>query len=258
MAGGARRQRARRSASSKASPRRLALIVKVFSGVLLRRLPQAQAAGACSATASPRVSKLAFPLAPSLGWIVGRALRRSRRQGHSRRAARCADRRHHARRRARRELRLAAGARHRRRASAGRCSRSRAMAYFAGNFQAAFWVAVDARGRCASRCWCRRATSPSAPTPANAGEDRVALADVRRLGRAYCDRRRDRGGADARALLGGVPRAARAGRRPARVGAAPWVMVVMSIVYALVAYPAGAAADRGHGPRAAVGRAASR
>ena len=30
---------------------------------------------------------------------------------------------------------------------------------------------------------------------------------------------------------------------------APWVMVVMSIVYAAVSYPAGAAADRGHGPR---------
>jgi MFS family permease len=30
---------------------------------------------------------------------------------------------------------------------------------------------------------------------------------------------------------------------------APWVMVVMSIVYAAVAFPAGAAADRGHGPR---------
>ncbi len=32
------------------------------------------------------------------------------------------------------------------------------------------------------------------------------------------------------------------------VVAAPWVMVVMSAVYAVVAYPAGAAADRGHGP----------
>ena len=30
---------------------------------------------------------------------------------------------------------------------------------------------------------------------------------------------------------------------------APWVMVVMSTVYAVVAYPAGAAADRGLGPR---------
>src|SRR4030095_4112479 len=33
------------------------------------------------------------------------------------------------------------------------------------------------------------------------------------------------------------------------LSAAPWVMVVMSVVYAGVAYPAGAAADRGHGPR---------
>jgi len=30
--------------------------------------------------------------------------------------------------------------------------------------------------------------------------------------------------------------------------AAPWVMVIMSIVYAIVAFPAGAAADRGRGP----------
>ena len=29
----------------------------------------------------------------------------------------------------------------------------------------------------------------------------------------------------------------------------PWVMVAMSVVYAIVAYPAGAAADRGQGPR---------
>jgi len=33
------------------------------------------------------------------------------------------------------------------------------------------------------------------------------------------------------------------------VASAPWVMVVMSVVYAVVSYPAGAAADRGHGPR---------
>jgi len=33
------------------------------------------------------------------------------------------------------------------------------------------------------------------------------------------------------------------------VTAAPWVMVVMSAVYAMVAYPAGAAADRGYGPK---------
>src|SRR5204862_6247807 len=33
------------------------------------------------------------------------------------------------------------------------------------------------------------------------------------------------------------------------VGAAPWVMVVMSLVYAIVAYPTGAAADRGYGPK---------
>jgi MFS family permease len=32
------------------------------------------------------------------------------------------------------------------------------------------------------------------------------------------------------------------------VATAPWVMVVMSIVYAATAYPAGAAADRGRGP----------
>jgi MFS family permease len=33
------------------------------------------------------------------------------------------------------------------------------------------------------------------------------------------------------------------------VAAAPWVMVAMTIVYAVSSYPAGAAADRGHGRR---------
>ncbi|MET0292947.1 MAG: MFS transporter, partial [Steroidobacteraceae bacterium] len=33
------------------------------------------------------------------------------------------------------------------------------------------------------------------------------------------------------------------------VASVPWVMVAMSMVYAIVAYPAGAAADRGRGPR---------
>jgi MFS family permease len=33
------------------------------------------------------------------------------------------------------------------------------------------------------------------------------------------------------------------------IGEAPWVMVVMSVVYAAVSYPAGTAFDRGHGSR---------
>jgi MFS family permease len=34
-----------------------------------------------------------------------------------------------------------------------------------------------------------------------------------------------------------------------RVAWVPWVMVIMSAVYAVVAYPVGAAADRGYGPK---------
>ena len=74
-----------------------ASITKIFSGALSdwlgrRKLLAALGYGLAALT------KPLFPLAPSVGWLVGGALHRSRRQGHSRRAARCADRRYLARR----------------------------------------------------------------------------------------------------------------------------------------------------------------
>src|SRR5690349_20380959 len=66
----------------------IALIVKVFSGywsdVWRHRKPLVVLGYGLAA-----VSKLAFPLAPTLGWVV--ALRRSRRQGYPRCAAGRAD-----------------------------------------------------------------------------------------------------------------------------------------------------------------------
>jgi len=87
------------------------------------------------------------------------------------------------------------------------------------------------------------------PEPGAAdGARRLRLADAKRLGRDF-------------GIVVGIAailtlarfseaflvlRAQNVGLPPAM---APWVMVVMSIVYAAVSYPAGSAADRGRGPR---------
>ena len=131
------------------------------------------------------LTKLVFPLAPSLGWVVGRALRRPHRQGHPRRAARRADRRHRAARDARRELRAAAGARHRRRASAGRCWRWPSWRWFADNFQAVFWVAVIPRACWPCCCSSSASRNPTAPSAAAPAESALQCADAKRLPRRY-------------------------------------------------------------------------
>ena len=90
---------------------------------------------------------------------------------------------------------------------------------------------------------------PATPAASAAdGPKGLQLADVRRLGRRY-------------ALIVGIAAVLTFARfseaflilRAQNVGLsaamAPWVMVVMSIVYAGVAYPAGAAADKGLGSR---------
>jgi predicted MFS family arabinose efflux permease len=91
------------------------------------------------------------------------------------------------------------------------------------------------------------ARRPPAQQPGD-GAKRLRLADARRLGRDY-------------AIVVGIAalltlarfseaflvlRAQNVGLSPAT---APWVMVAMSIVFAATSYPAGAAADRGHGAR---------
>ena len=123
-----------------------------------------------------------------------------------------------------------------------------AMAYFAGNFQAAFWVAVIP----AAICMAVLVVGVREPDRPAAGTDgrppRLAWRDARRLGRRY-------------AMTVGVAAVLTLARfseaflvlRAQNVGipvtSVPWVMVVMSVVYAIVAFPAGAAADRGQGPR---------
>ena len=131
------------------------------------------------------------------------------------------------------------------------------MAYFAGNFQAAFWVAVIPAALCVAACSYSACTSPSAPTRERPRKPRNRMARHRGAsGRRY-------------AVVVGVAAVLTLARfseaflvlRAQNVGvpvaSAPWVMVAMSVVYAIVAYPAGAAADRGLGPRL-LGAASSR
>ena len=218
----------------------LALVVKVFSGVLSdltrRRKPLVLAGYGLAA-----VSKLAFPLAMSIGWVV---------------AARLVDRVGKGIRGAPRDALIAdltppavRGAAFGLRQSldtvgaiAGPLLAVGAIAWFAGNFQAAFWIAVVP----AALCVLLIVLGVDEPAPAGGGASRrlswrdagrldgrfrivVAIAMVLTLARfseAFLIlRARDVGFTDAHA---------------------PWVMVVMSIVYAGAAFPAGRAADRGH------------
>jgi len=225
----------------------LALIVKVFSGVLSdwfgRRKPLVVLGYGLAA-----VSKLAFPLAPTLGWIV---------------AARFADRVGKGIRGAPRDALIADIVPPEIRGTAfglrqaldtvggvgGPLLALGAMAYFAGNFQSAFWVAVIPAVLCVVVLVLGVEEPGRAARPASAARKPVFVrADVRRLGGAYVVvvavaavltlARFSEAFLVLRAQSVGVP-----------VASAPWVMVVMSVVYTIVAYPAGAAADRGHGPR---------
>ena len=119
----------------------IALIVKLFSGVLSDFFAPAQAAGAAGLRPRGGV-QVRVSAGADARLDRRRAFCRPRRQGHPRRAARCADRRHHAAGRARRAASGCARRSIPSAASAGRCWRSARWRYFAGDFQAAFWVAV--------------------------------------------------------------------------------------------------------------------
>ena len=93
-----------------------AMIVKIFSGALSDWLGRRKLL-AVIGYGLAAFSKPIFPLASAVKLDRRRPLHRSHRQGHSRRAARCADCRSHAAAFARRQLRSAPGARHRRRVS---------------------------------------------------------------------------------------------------------------------------------------------
>jgi MFS family permease len=218
----------------------LALVVKVFSGVLSdvtrRRKPLVLAGYGLAA-----VSKLAFPLATSIGWIVtarlvdrvGKGIRGAPRD------ALIADLTPADVRGAAFGLRQAldtVGA------IAGPLLAVGAIAWFAGNFQAAFWIAVVP----AALCVLLIVLGVDEPAPAGpVVPRRLSWSDVGRL--------------DARfrvvvaiAMVLTLARFSEAFLilRARDVGFtdthAPWVMVVMSVVYAGAAFPAGRAADRGY------------
>ena len=220
-----------------------ALIVKLFSGVLSdwsrKRKPLVLLGYGLAA-----VSKFAFPLAPTLGWII---------------AARFADRVGKGIRGAPRDALIADIAPPEVRGRAfglrqaldtiggigGPLLALGAMVYFASDFQAVFWIAVVPAMLCVVLIVVgvdepEPVAVPGAPKPrlrfADIGRLRytywiiVAIAAVLTLARF------------SEAFL--VLRAQNVGFAVAR---APIVMVVMSIVYAATAYPAGAALDRGRG-----------
>ena len=222
----------------------IALIVKLFSGALSdrwqRRKPLVLTGYGLAA-----VSKLAFPLAPSLGWIVG---------------ARFADRFGKGIRGAPRDALIAditppavRGRSFGLRQSldtvgaiGGPLLALGAMFWFANDFQQAFWVAVVPAAVCVLLIVLgvdepEPAATPAAARPQWQWRDwrllpasywyLVAIAAVLTLARF------------SEAFL--VLRAQDLGFG---VATAPLVMVVMAIVYAATAYPAGAALDRGYGP----------
>jgi MFS family permease len=225
----------------------LALIVKVFSGYVSdltrRRKPLVLAGYGLAA-----LSKIAFPLATSVGWVIG---------------ARFADRIGKGIRGAPRDALIADLTPERVRgaafglrqaldtvgAIAGPLLAVGAITYFAGDFRAAFWLALVPAALCVMLIVVGVREPAAAP---RADEHKVAWSDVGRLDRAFYFV----------TLIAVVLTLARFSEaflvlRAHDVGLsveqAPWVMVVMSLVYAAIAYPAGRAADRGFGDRLLVG-----
>jgi MFS family permease len=224
-----------------------ALVVKVFSGVLSdvfrRRKPLVVLGYGLSA-----MTKLVFPLASTVVWIVG---------------ARFADRVGKGIRGAPRDALIADMAPAEIRGASfglrqaldtvgavgGPLLAIAAIAAFAGNFKAAFWVAV-VPAFAAVLLLVLGVEEPQRPAQGAAakGKNRLRFADARRLGRGFA----------AVVTIAAVLTLARFSEaflllRARDVGlslaAAPWVLVTMSVVYSAVSYPAGAAADRGHGPK---------
>jgi MFS family permease len=223
-----------------------AMVVKVFSGVLSdrfqRRKPLVVLGYGLAALTKP-----VFPLAGTLGWIVaarfvdriGKGIRGAPRD------ALIADLAPPALRGAsfglRQALDTVGGA-------GGPLLAIAAMAAFAGDFHAAFWVAVVP----ALLAVVLLAVGVDEPAgrrpPPQAARPALRWAAARHLGRDYA----------VVVSLAGTLTLARFSEaflilRARDVGlplaAAPWVMVVVSLVYAATSYPVGAAADRGHGRR---------
>ena len=220
----------------------IALIVKVFSGFLSDLWRQRKAL-VVAGYGLAAVSKLAFPLAPTLGFVV--AARFADRVGKGIRGAPrdalIADLTPAAVRGSAFGLRQAldtVGA------IAGPLLAVGAIGYFAGNFRAAFWIAIVPAALCVGLLVFGVREPERAAGHASSGK-RLSWHDARRL--------------DARfyvvTAIASVLTLARFSEaflvlRAQDVGlgttGAPWVMVAMSLVYAVVAFPAGRAADRGH------------
>jgi MFS family permease len=219
----------------------IALIIKVFSGywsdVWRHRKPLVVLGYGLAGA-----SKLVFPLAPTLGFVV---------------AARFADRVGKGIRGAPRDALIAdltpasvRGAAFGLRqaldtvgAIAGPLLAVAAIGYFAGDFRAAFWVAVIPAALCVLLLIFGVHEKDDRR---RVGEGkRVAWRDARRLDRRFY-------------LVTGIASVLTLARfseaflvlRAQSVGmgtsGAPWVMVAMAVVYAAIAFPAGRAADRGH------------
>jgi MFS family permease len=220
----------------------LALVVKVFSGawsdVVRKRKPLVLGGYGLAALTKP-----VFALAPSFGWVV---------------FARFADRIGKGMRGAPRDALIAditpggvRGAAFGVRqalntvgAVLGPIAAIAAHAAFAGNFQHAFWIAVIPAAICVALI----VFGVDEPDRVGGGgpRRRLVLADAKRLPLAYWL-------VTGIAMLMAIARCSeaflvlRATDVGFALGDAPWVMVVMSVVYATTAYPAGRALDRGKG-----------
>ena len=223
-----------------------AMIVKVFSGFLsdfFRRRKALVVLGYGLAA----LTKPVFPLAPSLSWIVGARIADRIGKGirGAPRDALIADITPPAVRGASFGLRQAldtVGA------IGGPLIAIGAMLFFSDNFQSVFWIAVIPAAL-AVLLLIVGVDEPKrvGATPSADPSKRLRLTDARRLGPKY-------------AIIVAIAAVFTLARfseaflvlRAQDVGLAvafaPWVMVVMSFVYAVVSYPAGAAADRGRGP----------
>ena len=219
----------------------LALVVKVFSGYwsdkTRRRKPLVLLGYGIAA-----VSKLAFPLAPTLPWVIGARVvdRIGKGIRGAPRDALIADLTPDEVRGAAFGLRQAldtVGA------IAGPLIAVIAIGWFAGNFRAAFWVAIVPAALCVTLLWLGVEEPDGKAAPSDA--KRMALADLKRLDRRFAI-------VTAIAIVLTLARFSEAFLvlRAQNVGLdvehAPWVMVVMSVVYAVLAFPAGRWADRGH------------
>ena len=221
----------------------IALMVRVLSGywsdALSRRKPLVVLGYAMGA-----VSKLVFPLAPSLGFVVaarfvdrvGKGIRGAPRD------ALIADLTHPSVRGASFGLRQALDSVG---AILGPLVAIVAIGYFAGDFRAAFWLAIPPAVLCVALLCIgvREADDRAARAPdVNA---KLSWRDVRRLDRRFV----------IVTVIASVLTLARFSEaflvlRGQGVGlgtlGAPWVMVAMTVVYAACALPAGRLADRGH------------